>query len=122
MMDGLSAGWQRERAETQMTLGALIERLEALPQDLLVEGICDPHSYRGYYQDLAFETSASKIPVSQALQVCRDCMGEVFQGYKGGDYQMGRQTPVWLASEGCCGQKVVALTDEGAFETKEDTY
>lgn len=47
MMDGMSARWQQERSESQMTLGKLIERLESLPPVTLI-GLGKPHSYRGY--------------------------------------------------------------------------
>lgn len=38
LFDGLSAEWQRERAETQMTLGKLIEILESMPADTEIRG------------------------------------------------------------------------------------
>ena len=34
LFDDMSANWQRERAETQMTLGKLIAALEAMPNAL----------------------------------------------------------------------------------------
>lgn len=108
----------RERAAIQMTLGKLIERLEAMPPETMIEGICAPHSYRGYYSDLAFERG-EKVTAAKALETCRGCMGEVFEGYKGGDFQMGRNTPVWLASYGCCGPKIMAIRDDGTLELKE---
>jgi hypothetical protein len=55
MIDGMSAGWQKERAESQMTLGKLIDKLDSLPPETKLEGFGEPHSYRGYYSDLAFE-------------------------------------------------------------------
>ena len=118
-VDGMSAQWQRDRSATQMTLGKLIERLESMPPQTMIDGIYDPHSYRGYYCDLAFEIRGKK-PVADVLAICRSAMGEVFQGYKGGDYQMGKATPVWIASYGRCGQKIVALRDDGTFELAED--
>jgi hypothetical protein len=119
MMNGMCAQWQRERADTQMTLGKLIERLESLPAETMLEGICKPHSYRGYYSDLAFERG-DKVTAAKALETCRGCMGEVFQGYKGGDFQMGRNTPVWLASHGRCGLKIMDILEDGTLELKED--
>jgi hypothetical protein len=116
MMDGMSAAWQRERSTTQMTLGSLIERLETLPPETMVDGIRYPHSYRGYYSDLAFEMG-DKIKAADALALCRSAMGEVFRGWKGGEYQMGRNTPLWVASEGCCGNRIMALRDDGTLET-----
>lgn len=120
MMDALSARWMRERAETQMTLGKLIDRLEALPPGQAIEAINEPHSYRGYYSDLAFERADGTQTASEALTICRSAMGEVFQGYKGGDYTMGRNTPVWIASYGCCGDKIMAIRDDGTIELGKD--
>jgi hypothetical protein len=118
LVDGMSAQWQRDRAASQMTLGKLIERLETLPPETMLD-LASPHSYRGYYSDLAFEIG-DKIAAADALKMCRAAMGEVFQGYKGGDYQMGRNTPVWRASYGCCGQKIMAVRDDGTLELAED--
>lgn len=115
----MAAQWQRERSETQMTLGKLIDRLETLPPETKI-GISSPHSYRGYYSDLSFELTETPIPVADALKMARDCMGEVFMGYKGGDFQMGRNTPVWLAYEGSCGQKIMAVNDNGTLQLAED--
>lgn len=61
LFDGLSAEWQRERAETQMTLGQLIEILESMPADTEIRGLNCPHSYRGYYYDLAFEPTEGTV-------------------------------------------------------------
>ncbi len=65
LVDALSAEWQRDRANTQMTLGELVSQLElalarGVSPDTPVIGIsseCD--SYRGYYCDIAFEPRAS---------------------------------------------------------------
>ncbi len=120
MVDEMNAQWQRERAQEQLTLGKLIATLEQAPADTLIDGICSPHSYRGYYCDLAFERAAEKITVAAALALCRNCMGEVFMGYKGGDYVMGAQTPLWLSSYGTTGVKMMGLRANGTFETAED--
>lgn len=121
MMDGMSAQWAKDRAATQMTLGKLIDRLSELPAAMPIEGIHNPHSYRGYYCDLAFERG-DKMTVEDALKTARGCMGEVFEGYKGGDFQMGRNTPVWLSSYGYCGPRIMKLSDDGQFITAEYDY
>lgn len=120
MLDGLSAQMQRERSTTQFTLGNLIAALEAMPLSAMIDGIKSPHSYRGYYCDLAFEPSESRTQVATALVMCREAMGQVFEGYKGGDYMMGATTPLWIALYGCCGKKIVGITADGAIETTED--
>lgn len=119
-IDGMSAQWQRERAETQMTLGKLIAALEAMPANAPVANLRDAHSYRGYYSDLAFELSDDTRPAAELLSECKESMGQVFQGYKGGDFMMGALTPVWVAHYGSCGKKLIALNQDGTLETKDD--
>lgn len=122
MVDGMSAQWQKERAATQMTLGKMTDRLALLPPETLIEGSASPHSYRGYYCDLAFEPSdnRNRITASVALALCKGAMGEVFQGYKGGDFQMGRNTPLWLSNYGRTGQKIMGIRDDGSLELAND--
>lgn len=120
LIDGMNAQWQRERAETQMTLGKLIDALEAMPEGAEVANLTSAHSYRGYYSDLAFEQGEGMRPAADLLAECKAAMGQVFCGYKGGDYVMGALTPVWLASYGCCGPKLMALHAGGEMETAED--
>ena len=119
LIDGMNAEWQRERAESQMTLGKLIERLGALPAETPIY-LADPHSYRGYYCDLAFERPDHPITAAEAIALCRRMMGAVLSGYKGGEYTMGANTPVWLAEWGCTGSKIVSIHDDGTIETVED--
>ena len=120
LIDGMSAKWQRERAETQMTLGELIAALEAMPEGAEVANLNSAHSYRGYYSDLAFERDEGTRPAADLLNECKAAMWQVFKGYKGGDYVMGALTPVWVASYGCCGPKLMALHAGGEIETAED--
>lgn len=120
LVDGISAQWQRERAETQITLGKLIEALDAMPADAQVANLDNEHSYRGYYEDLAFERLDGTRPASELLADCKAAMGQVFQGYKGGDFVMGALTPVWVANYGCCGAKLMEIYPGGEVETAED--
>ena len=110
LFNGLSAEWQKERAATQMTLGQLIKELEQLPQDKIVENFGSLDSYRGYYSDLAFEPTVGTQTVESLLATCRAAMGEIFQGYKGGDYMMGANTPIHMAFYGSCGDRWVGLS------------
>lgn len=45
-----------------------------------------------------------------------------FEGYRGGDYTMYMDTPVWIANYSCTGVKIANILDNGTIETKEDTY
>lgn len=43
-------------------------------------------------------TLGKKNPtVSQWIEVLKEAVGKTFTGYKGGDFTMGKNTPVWLA-------------------------
>ncbi|MBW8077273.1 MAG: hypothetical protein GJU76_04175 [Gallionella sp.] len=121
-VDAMSAKWQRERAATQMTLGKLIAALEAIPPDAQVTSLGHPHSYRGYYSDLAFEPQGAPIRADEFLAICKQCMGRIFEGYKGGDFVMGENTPVWIAEYGTTAgaRKIIALRPDGTFETCDD--
>lgn len=121
LVDGLGAAWQRERAGSQFTLGTMIEALENMDgQGAYVDALCDPHSYRGYYCDLAFEPAEGRVLVSDLLAVCRSALGEVFEGYKGGDYTMGKSTPVWISYYGSTGRKIVGIDRDGHWLTEAD--
>jgi len=120
LVDGMSAQWCRERADTQMTLGKMIAVLEAMPKETLINGVGPLHSYRGYYCDLAFEPDATKVSASGVLAMCKSAMGKVFQGYKGGDFVMGELTPLWVASYGCCGKKILAIGNDGTLQLGDD--
>lgn len=120
LVDGMNAQMQRTRAESQMTLGKLIAALESMPEGTFVANLHSPHSYRGYYSDLAFKQEDGTRPAADLLADCRACMGQSFEGYKGGNFVMGALTPLWVASYGNCGLKLMALHGDGAIETGRD--
>lgn len=120
MVDAMSRKWQQERSTSQLTLGKLIAALEKMAPESLVRGLVNPHSYRGYYSDLAFEPQAESVTAAALLADCRNAMGRVFQGYKGGDYVMGETTPMWVSDYGCCGLKLMSMNPDGTIETATD--
>lgn len=97
----------------QLNLGQLIEQLEKVEDpdesDVYFDfGYTVPTtwaSWRGIYAELAIgwsEPNAKvKAPtVSAFLAACRACVGQAFEGWKGGDFVMGLHTPVWVANPG----------------------
>ena len=120
MIDEMNRASCAERAQTQLTLGKLIDALHAMPPRTQVANLCDPGSYRGYYSDLYFERGDGTRSASELLGVACKCMGKVFTGYKGGDFQMGRNTPLWVAEYGDCGLRLMAVNADGTIETTED--
>lgn len=112
------------KTSPQLTLGEIILKLEAIKdqeKDVLFE-FCQLRptvldSWRGSYAELAFGFD-EKYPypkVKEVLQWCKDAVGKTFQGYKGGDFTMGKATPVWVANYGNSG-------DTGVLEIFDDEY
>jgi len=120
MINGMNAEGSRERGNSQMTLGELIDRLKEMDLDDMMIGLSHPHSYRGYYTDLCFEVASDKRAVGQVLKMAEGCMGEVFEGWKGGDFQMGRNTPIWIANEGSCGPRIMSVCDDGSLQLQNE--
>jgi len=93
-------------------LKELIERLEALPADLIFErGFCDPHSWRGVYAELSF-APAENVSVASMLAAAREAVGKEYTGYKGGEYTMSPDTAVHLDHYGECsddGDRIMEL-------------
>lgn len=93
-----------------LTLGELTDLLELAPPDAPVEfrgsGLdgCTPSgfcSWRGIYADLALKPDANHArTVGDLLSMCREADGATYEGYKGGQYEMDRYTPVWVDEYG----------------------
>lgn len=90
-----------------MHLYELIEYLEKEPQDKIIPlGFHEPHSYRGYYQDLAFEPKEN-ITIAEMLMAVKGALDKTFEGYKGGDFIMNKYTDCWISHYGeSQGQKI----------------
>ena len=98
-IDALMAQSRVQRSQSQMTLGRFILELEQLPQDKEIENVCEPHSYRGHYSDLALEKGSGTRTVASLIeQLKNECLGQTFTGYKGGDFYMGEDTPLWISN------------------------
>lgn len=81
-------------------LKTVIEMLRAAPQDaVLRNGFFHPHSFRDFYDELAFEP-APNVPVREMLEDAEYALGHTFEGYKGGQFTMGEYTSCWLANYG----------------------
>lgn len=88
---------------TQMTLDELINALhEQDPALVLPRGFANPHSYRGFFDELAFEPTEN-VTVGSMLGACWSARGETYTACKGGEYTMTGDTPCWLALHGSNG-------------------
>jgi hypothetical protein len=105
----------------QLTLGELITFLEQQPESLLIEGLDHADSYRRYPDQLAFSLIGKKISVKKLLETCKEIKRDArFEGYKGGNYLMDENTPLWVANYGECGTKLIKINNDGSLDTLEE--
>lgn len=107
---------QSDMGQGVMTLGELVARLENAqlkgakkvaidgPDDLLGDGE-EKHpghvdSYRGVYAHLAIEPTSTPCEIEDLIARLREADGKTFTGYKGGNFTMNRNTPIWVSRRG----------------------
>jgi hypothetical protein len=109
----------------QLSLGEIVLMLDAIDGKnarvclLIDDTIKTPvnlDSWRGSYNELAidYDDSVKGMSFKKFHKMMNDAIGETFTGYKGGEYTMNRQTPVWAAHYGESGKDgVCKITKEG---------
>lgn len=133
----------------QLSLGQLIEAFERLPLTYESQGESNSKyvyfdfgqtypvrltSYRGSYSELAIAFGHSghddygrvsegfKRPTADTvLTWLREALTTEFYGYKGGDYRMDVDTPVWVAQWGESGYTAIMGVRDLAYEIVIDT-
>ena len=92
-------------------------------QDLQCKGISEvplfdyPHSYRGYYDDLSLNPNPkSKMPISDLITLIQSCVGQTYEGYKGGDYVMDELSEIYAAEYSCCGISLTTYIKDWLLE------
>lgn len=113
LLDEFSNKLAEQRSKEMFTLGNLIDELEKYPKDwgvyilpfnLIPDEFC---SYRGYYQDLNLTVLTrseaiaknKEMTVGQLLKMAKEANGNIFCGYKGGEFTMNRNTPIWVGDD-----------------------
>ena len=66
-------------------------------------------SWRGSYVELAldFNSEGEPMSITEFYNMLKDTIGKEFTGYKGGEFVMGKNTPVWVANYGNSGNTAV---------------
>lgn len=83
-----------------MILDDLIDILKKHdPEKVVRRGFDHPHSYRGFYGELAFEP-ASPAKVGDMLAAARGAVNRTYGGWKGGDFKMDLWTDCWIDEQG----------------------
>lgn len=111
----------------QMSLGQLIDALKEVRASNDKEDITvcfdfeyarptDLSSWRGVYAELAigFAFDGDETSLDELIVRAERSVGKTFEGYKGGDFTMTRNTPVWVANYGNAGSTAVTgVYDDG---------
>lgn len=108
-----------------MTLGELINTLKTYPEHhIVLHGFRKPHSYRGYYDQLAFEpiTDGSPTTVGEMLKAAEYANGRTFEGWKGDQFYMDLDTTVWIALEGTTNADDIPLTRNDLQTMLDEKY
>lgn len=91
------------------TLGDYITYLSQLdPSTKVPLGLGNPHSWRGSYDEIAFEPVANTT-VAKMLDEATSACGRCFAGWKGGEYLMTADTPINIEYEGVWSDKGLEL-------------
>lgn len=134
---------RRERFNNsdQLSLGKLIEKLEEIVNNKKLEGKkleeiniyydfeylfpLQFDSWRGSYDELCLDINMTdndllkpKDPLNilDFISLCKNTIGKEFYGYKGGDYIMDENTPIWVANYSHSGNTALIDVLDYGFE------
>lgn len=119
------------RKPGQLTIRQLITKLESCSADKpvyaafdgssVISPLYDVDSYRGYYEQLAIEPGSQEKLDEEGPTRCIDMaqtllesLNKTFYGYKGGEFSMFDETPVWVSEHGIASGDMVVGVEEKA--------
>ena len=108
LFDDMANADAEMRSKYHVTLGEMLQALGHLGDGQVVaitpdgreHGMCDPHSYRGYYSDLALTPTDTPTGSGELWVQLMAVLDNELTGYKGGEFTMTENTPLWLAAYG----------------------
>lgn len=127
---------KRFSESNQLSLGEIIKRIEncgSISKNNEPKTVCFDFgsaipttldSWRGDYSELALgykltgydndENHLAEITVKDLLAELKSAIGKTFNGWKGGEYEMNENTPVWVANPGNGGNTIITnAIDDG---------
>lgn len=115
LFDSMNDLSRRERSKYHVTVGSAIDTLITMNPDapvLYADGAApgEALSYRGHYSDLAFaDETTDTVTVKLLLDTLLAVWNTELTGYKGGEFLMDRDTPIWRSEYGIASN--IAWTD-----------
>lgn len=117
--DAMSEAARSTRSRYHLTLGQLIDALQTAKRTATVVFSDDTSaspgdflSYRGYYADLAIQ-SVPHATVQDVYEHARLALNNSFEGYKGGTFHMGEDTPLWVSEYGSASGRAIVGIEVG---------
>lgn len=117
LIDALAEAGRRERSNYHLTYGGLIEVCRKAPAHVGMSSESRGISaYRGFYTDIALCLDPELSFPGDGIPTCHAFadwlegqIGKNLQGYKGGEYEITADKPLWLADDysHCSGIAVV---------------
>ena len=137
---------KRVSLSDQLTLGELIAKLEAIPiywdkrdkdEKTVIFNfeyaipIC-LDSWRGSYSELAInfdflgyehfsEVEPKEMKITDFIKMLKEAIGKEYTGWKGGNFVMGKTTPLWVANDGNAGNTAVIGVIDNGYEVILET-
>lgn len=122
---------QRMQDSDQLTLGMMLEKLKPIVEkqkerkdeatvrydfDYLFPKEC--YSWRGSYEELAldFNDDGDALTVTRFYEMLKNVLGKELTGYKGGEFTMHENTPVWVARHNHSGNTAVIEIVDNEYE------
>lgn len=111
-------------ASDQLSLGQIIDQCKSIPVheepqlvvfDFEYAAPTGLDSWRGVYAELALSFSfGDEMTLPDFLALTEAAVGKTYEGYKGGDFTMTSETPVWVANYGNAGSTAITgVFDDG---------
>lgn len=103
-----------------LNLNQVIEALFAMPEGSVVIGLDgDLHSDRGYYDRSATAHNSTERDAHELADQLNRQIGKEIHGWKGGDYQVNGNLPLYLAEYGDVGPAIIGFVadpNSGVYE------
>ena len=121
------------RSKYHLTYGELIVALKKVPASYFIaESLAGLGSYRGYYSDIAIFTEDNGLTTidqrydlpenaNELGYLLESLLGKRFSGWKGGEYEITKEKPLWLTTERGVSQSVaiIGIDEDLNFITKQ---
>lgn len=118
---------RRFSKSNQLSLGEIISKVEDLLKlkDEKINVVYDfgylapkeIDSWRGSYDELALDYSNhGGLTLKDFHELLLKAVDNTFEGYKGGEYTMSKDTPVWVANYGDSGHTAVLGVIDGGWQ------